>query len=538
VSPDRMRSCLRHYLRVLLRSFLLTVICIPPIFGQTGGVAGAATSQTNAAPSLVSGQVVNANTGLPIERALVRFNERAVLTGHDGRFQFDQNTEASGSFQVIKPGFYSTIDPGDTANTHVQGSQLVNPLRLLLYPEALLTGRIAAPDGTPLSHISVIALRSIFDESGQHMVNAAQTQSDSHGDFRLPVPAGDYRVETRYVALDQTIDMAVLPVSFPKETSSSTLEVRSGQEQQIDLHPASGPTHTVTATTESSQRGFGFPFVTAHARDGSALQLSLKPTGIGGEAKIELPQGTYTLLASRNGPEGPEEAETTVTVPDHDISGVVLHFSPTPAIPVELLIDDHSTAEKGQPGLAQFNLTLQNNQRNEEQASSIRLTRSHDSSFVFLAPFGSYHLQAGGSSVWYIESVTYGASDLLQQDLTVAPGAGGTAIRVTVSNQTGSLQGTVSVNGNPGACWIYLVSATPRAQAFISLRSNGDGVYSNTHLPPGSYQAIAFENRRSANYRAPASLAPFSSYLHALTIDAGEKTTLNLDAVPRTESTP
>lgn len=537
MSLARMSPRLRHCVRIFLRSSLLIAICITPLTGQIGGLPG--TAPTNAAPpGSVSGQVINASTGMPVARALVRFNDRVVLTTHDGRFEFDQNTETSGTLLVIKPGFYSTLDPADTASIHLQSSQLVSPLQLFLYPEALLTGSVIAADGTPLSHIAVTARRSVFDESGHHLVNAAQAQTDSHGNFRLPVPAGDYRIETRYVALDQTTGMAVLPASFPREASSSTLQIRSGQEQQIDLRPMVSPTHTVIATTESLQRGFGFPVVTARSGDGNTLQLNLRPAGISGETSVELPQGTYTLIAKKNSPEGPEEAETTVTVPDHDISGVVLHFSPTPSIPVELLVDDHSTPENGQPNPAQFNLTLQNNQLDTEQGSSIRLTRSRDGSFVFLAPSGSYHLQAHGGTAWYIESATYGASDLLQQDLIVAPGAAGAPIRVTVSNQSGSLQGTVKVSGNPGASWIYLIPSMASAEVVFSLRSNAEGTFSAANLPPGSYQAIAFENRHSANYRDPASLAPFSSYVHSLTIQAGDKTTLDLDAVPRAESMP
>ena len=58
--------------------------------------------------------------------------------------------------------------------------------------------------------------------------------------------------------------------------------------------------------------------------------------------------------------------------------------------------------------------------------------------------------------------------------------------------------------------------------AVITLRSNGStGSYSSTRLPPGSYQAVAFEGRHSANYRDPASLAPFSSHVHSVTVSAG-----------------
>jgi hypothetical protein len=140
--------------------------------------------------------------------------------------------------------------------------------------------------------------------------------------------------------------------------------------------------------------------------------------------------------------------------------------------------------------------------------------------------------------MWYIKSVSYGDSDLLQQDLVVVPGAAGTPIRVTVSDKTGGLLGTVSLKGTPGACWVYLIPTGPSAQSVIMLRSDSSGSYTAAHLPPGSYQAVAFEQRHSVNFRDAASLAPFSGHVQSITVNAGDKPTLNLDAVPVTEVAP
>jgi phage-related tail fiber protein len=142
------------------------------------------------------------------------------------------------------------------------------------------------------------------------------------------------------------------------------------------------------------------------------------------------------------------------------------------------------------------------------------------------------------SGAWYIKSASYGDSDLLEQELVVAPGASGTPIRVVVSNQTGALQGTVHLNGDPVASWVYLIPSGPSAQVEYSIRSSSAGSYSFAHLPPGSYQAISFQRRHSADYRNPESLTPFGDHVHSVTINAGDKPTLNLDAVPATEVIP
>jgi hypothetical protein len=278
--------------------------------------------------------------------------------------------------------------------------------------------------------------------------------------------------------------------------------------------------------------------MSALSSNGSTLRIN--PTSNGeGEATVELPQGTYKLIARRNNGDSPEEAETTITVPDHDISGVVLHFSPVPSIPVELLIDEASTSNNGSPSLTQFNLTLVNDQPNlEENGAAIRLSALPNHAFSFVASSGSYHLQARSSGGWYVKSVSNGASDVLQQGLIVVPGSSGAPLQVMASNQTGSLQGTVKLNGTPASCWVYLIPTAPSAMAAFPVHSNADGAYTSSNLPPGSYQAIAFENRHSANYRDASVLEPFATQARSITVNAGDKATLDLDAVPSAELLP
>jgi hypothetical protein len=318
------------------------------------------------------------------------------------------------------------------------------------------------------------------------------------------------------------------------------INAHAGEELHFELRPGVSPTHTVTMTTEAGGTR-DFMRISARSSNGSTLQVNPQMNGPGGETKIQLPQGTYTLTARRINPENPEQAETTMTVPDHDISGVVLQFAPIPSIPIELIVDSSVTSDNTNqpPTLPQLGLVLENDQPDAERGdSSVRPTTRRDQSFVFTAPPGSYRLQSRNVSAWYIKSARYGDADLLQQELVVAPGAAGTPIRLVVSNDTGSLQGAVNLNGSPAGCWVYLIPGGVSARAVISLRSNGSGRFMQEHLPPGSYQAIAFEYRHSANYRDPASLAAFSGHVRSVTVNAGDKPTLNLDAVPVAEVIP
>jgi hypothetical protein len=145
---------------------------------------------------------------------------------------------------------------------------------------------------------------------------------------------------------------------------------------------------------------------------------------------------------------------------------------------------------------------------------------------------------ARNSGQWFVKSASYGTADLLQQDLAIAPGSGSSPIVVTVSNQTGSLTGVATLNGNAASVWVYLIPTGPSATPVYTTRSGADGSINLSYLPPGTYQAIAFESRHSANYRDPKAFAAYSTYLHSVSVNPGEKTTLSVDAIPTTELVP
>lgn len=541
------RRCSRFRYCGLISGFvLLAALCNVPLCAQVyGGVSNVGTNAVDAATSgSMAGQVVNARTGLPVPRALVRVNDRAVLTDHDGKFEFDRLTELQGNIRVTKPGFSSSTDPSDDGGQSLRSAQVGERLQLRLYPEALFTGTLTGPDGYPLPQILVSAMRSVYEGDDHRWTPAGQMMTDSHGGFRIPVPAGEYRLETQYSPRNMFMTEAVLPLSVTGGSSADTsdvLRIHSGEEQHFDLHPAVGLAHLVTATIElGGERGLPiFPQVVARSSNGTILRIHTISSLVPGEYRFELPNGTYALTANLNSPDGFEQAETRVTVAGHDVAGVVFRFSPVPVLPVELSVDQATTSDNAKPNLLQLGLTLQDNRPDLSRGdSAVRVSSQRDHSFGFSVAPGSYRLQARNSGDWYVKSANYGAADLLQEDLVVAPGSGGTPIRVVVSNQTGSLQGNVALNGKPAACWVYLISTTPSAAAVVRFRSGEDGTYNYTRLAPGSYEAVAFESRHSADYHDAASLAPYTTHVRSVTIQGGDKASLDLDAVSAAELVP
>lgn len=516
------------------------------ISGSTPPTAAASSSSTT--PITVVGQVVNAITGEPIPRVLIRINDRAALTTHEGKFEFDQFTGASSNLQVTKPGYYFSTDPSEPSALNLTADQLVDPIEIRLYPEALFTGTVTAPDGEPIPHLPVYARRSLFDGFSRRWIPSAQSQTDSHGNFRLPVPPGDYRLETRYTPRNGQSSEAVLPISLPENTSTNTsniINISSGEQQHFDLHPQTSRTYDIVTSIDGMPER-AYPAITARSSNGSTIPVALNHNGPSDEFRMQLPSGSYSITATVNGPDSSAFAQALVTVPDHDISGLILHLTPNPGIPVELQLDQSSSVTTSTtsdnvtpPNLQQLGLALIGMESDPDRGNAIvGLTPTRNQTFNFVASPGTYRLQARSRGQWYVKAANYGTSDLLQQDLVVGAGSSGTPIRITVSNETSALQGTLRLNGKPASCWLYLIPTSPSADPLIFLRSSASGSYNSAYLPPGGYQAVAFEHRYSADLRDPETLARFSTYVHSITANAGDKPTLDLDAVPAAEMLP
>jgi hypothetical protein len=534
--------------RIALALAWISICYAPSVVAQTSSLGtstlptSTSATATTSVPVTVSGQVVSATSGLPVFRALVHLNERAVLTDHEGRFEFPEFTPAqSNHLQVSKPGFYPSIDATDSGTVSVTSSQITQPVQLRLYPEALLTGTVTRPDGTPLPHIAVSARRSVYSDQGHRWMPVGRTQTDSHGNFRLAVPPGDYRLQTDYSPHSGATSEAVLPLSLPSDSGGNALDLihaESGSTQHFDVRPAMSRTYGVTIEIDAPQDR-GFPMMTARSSNGLTIPLggSGRPSGPG-EMRVDLPAGTYTLIATQNGPDSIQSGQAAVTVTDRDVTGVTIRLSTVSPIPVELAVDTDATADKTPPTLQQFGLTLEALQTSgESDTPAVGLMTVRDQ-VSFRASPGTYRLNARSNGTWYVKSASYGTTDLLDKDLTIESGASGNAIRLTVSDQTGGLAGTTTLNGSPAACWLYLVPTGPSATSFFSAHSNSDGTYNFAYLPPGSYRAIAFEARHSANYRDPEALNKYATYVSSVTVTAGNKASLDISAISQKEMTP
>ena len=504
--------------------------------GQVTSTQQGAQTSTAGASQEVTGRVLNGKTREPVARALVRLGSRAVLTNHDGVFDFPQVTYSSAALNVSKRGFYPSPDGNDGGTTTMVQIPVTGDVELLLYPEAVVSGTMTNPYGEGVANLQVQMLKNNFDTLGHHWTPSGQTMTLNDGSFRVTLQPGDYRLRTRSFGGQRVGQEFILPVQYPADTSSggSGLHLDPGQEVHLELRAETRKAYEVTVSTEMPG-GRGLPMLTAHTAAG--LSFPVMPMGGRGELRFALPSGSYVLSGTVQTQEGAELAQTRLTVADHDVSGVALDFSPLPSFPIELQVEqvatsDNTGATVTPPTAQQLGLIFVPQQ---DQGDGVRMYGAgsrRGQGPAFELPEGVYRLHSQMQGPWVVTAAICGGTDLMAQDLTVTAGAASAPIRITISNQVGTLSGTVTMDGTAGPAWIYLIATTPTLSPLTEFRAGAAGTFTHRNVPPGSYRVVALERRVAADMTDPAVLATYLDRVQTVMVGAGDQAQVTLAAVP------
>ncbi len=531
-------AALRSVARIGIISATIGVALSSPSQTASAQIGSASTQTADPVEvNSVRGTVLNAVTNQPVARALVQAGTQAALTGHDGKFEFSNLTASSTSIRVTKQGFYQSSGEA-TSETTISAASAADPVEIVLYPEALLTGTVTGVAGEPLPQILVLALRRQEDENGARWVIGGQSNTDADGQFRLPIAAGQYVLETQYAPERPGVHGAILPLMVPLDDGSAAqaaMHVASGSEQHFDLRPEVRPRQNVHIKFDNAENRF-VPQIEVHMGNGLSFYTPLRPSDTQGEVVASLPSGTYVLSATVAGGDQTSFGEARVAVADHEVTGVVLRLSKAVTYSAELVTEAASTSDNQPPTIQQLGAYfIRTNAGASLTNQNTYLSQARDSTSGFTLLPGSYRLRAQNSAQWYIRSATLGGTDLLAQDLAVDEGGSALPLRLVVSDQTGSVKATVRLGGHPAAAWVYLLATAPSATPVIRARSGADGSLSHSNVPPGDYRVIALEERNSINLSDPAVMRQYASYVKSISVAAGETADVDLDALPASE---
>src|SRR3954466_2675704 len=224
--------------------------------------AAAATAQVGSVPdpratatappgtSTLRGQVVAADTGLPLRKAQVRIfaaeirENRMATTDGDGRYEFKEVRAGRYTISANKGSYvglsYGQQRPLDAPKPlQVLDNQTVERVDLSLPRGTVITGRIVDEFGEPMSDVQISPQRYEFVRGQRRMTPAGrQATTDDMGEFRLfGVPPGQYYLSATWRSNNNPMNAedrtAYAPIYFPgtdNVAQAQRLTLTAGQQ--------------------------------------------------------------------------------------------------------------------------------------------------------------------------------------------------------------------------------------------------------------------------------------------------------------------
>jgi hypothetical protein len=533
-----------------------------------------ALAPTNPQTESVQGTVVNSVTHEAIGRALVFSpdNRYATMTDGEGHFELtfppasgSEDNTGSNRPESSRPDLLMARKPGFLSNHYTRISNLSRDkeLTISLTPEALITGRVTLPSSDESDRIRVELYHQQVRGGRAYWVSGGMAMTRSNGEFRFAdLSSGTYKIVTREL-LDRdplTFDphgqlYGYPPVYFPNAqdfASAQAIQLSAGQTFQGDISLVRQAYYPVKVAVANVPAGVGVSLNVYAAGRGPGYELGYN----GREHAIEgmLPNGNYTLEASTYGTNAatgllnitvkgaPVEGSQLVVVPNGSVTVVVNEeFTSSSNGSSESPLGGRASKLEGPDSYLRVNLEPADDFGPEQHAFLGRLTQSEDKSFVLdnVRP-GRYwmriHSHRGFPAV-----VTCGGVDLKQQPLMLAGGSN-TQVEVTMRDDGAEVEGTVEgVARTPGdddgsAAHIYLVPLPDGGGDFREAWVSPEGRFNLEQVPPGLYQALAFDQPQpELEYHNAEAMREYESRGQVVRLSAGQKEQLRVQVISPSE---
>jgi hypothetical protein len=506
----------------------------------------------------IAGVVVSEASGAPLARTRVTIvdtkNSRNMLwmiTGDDGRFEFNNLGAGKYSLQGARRGFIPTAynEHEQFSTAIVTGATLeTENLILRLVPTATISGKVVDEVGEPIHNAQVRLYRENRNLGVSRVTQFSNSSSDDRGFYDFwPVIPGTYYVSARarpwYAvhppasrpegagngvqatggggfivnAVDASLDVAY-PSTFYADTTeadaATPVAIKGGDHAQIDIHLSPVPSlHLLFHVAENGQNGF--PMATLQKRVFDSVENAgtdgMQPVSADTYELTGVPAGTYTVrLRSRTPGEGDQSVEMNLTKDGQELDNARGEPLGSLTLSVKIL------GEEKLP--QQLMVTLRDAHL---RTVGIRpVDRNGEVHFDGL-PAGKYAIVAFGQGKPYFVSQTgVSGSETSGNSFDITPGSSLTMSAMLIGGAT-RVEGFVKRSGKAAAgVMVVLVPANPESyiELFRRDQSDFDGSFVLPGVVPGSYTVIAIEDGWSVDWSRPAVLARYTPRGQKLTI--------------------
>ncbi len=534
----------------VLRTCGLLLLCSVGLMSQISAAQVSSPSASGETFTL-SGTVVNSVTGEPIAHAMVRTNgpiQRSAFSDSEGHFQIDGLPAGQVTLTAQKPGFSTPRNgPGSTGGwidtgRWIQVGANSGAAVVKLVPQSAIYGRVTDASGLAIERVPIrLTARSVRD-GRKFWEQRGMTETDEDGHFRFPnLAAGTYYVAAGPMVTEQLLAASEKPktgfahVYYPGAAdmaSALPIQLNGGQQTEADFSLNAVPVYQVSGSISGhlSDRGVGFQLLTSF---GDELSLPTTFNMETGTFKIEgLPAGSYIVRAISQAEGQPLRAERLVNVAAN-IEDLRLALAPSVSIPIVVRLESRGSS------------TASSSARNQDRPPiSVRLLPADANSSELFSTVqrgnsglslqnvdaGTYTAELMPQLPWYVQSATYGQSNLLYDDISVVSGQS-YPIEIVLRDDSASLSGMVkSSDANPPAATVVVV-AQPAGKMMPRVVRGVRNDFSVSGLAPGEYLVFAFDSIDGMEYGNPDAFAAYASQAAHVTLTGNQRGQVSLDLI-------
>jgi hypothetical protein len=500
--------------------------------------------------SIVRGNVLAAETGTPLRRALVNVRSAdgrsggVATTDAQGRFEIKELLGGRYTITAQKAGYVTTSygqrraeQPG-TPLELLEG-QIADKVTLSLPRGGVITGRVVDEFGDPIAGAQVNALRFRFVNNGRRLMPTGNVQSDDLGNFRIfGLAPGNYYVSAGLRSQNMMgMNMSggsmssnvegYAPTYFPGTPNAAEAErivVRVGRDT-TDISFALTPTRLVTVSGRAVSSS-GEPYVQAFISAMPAERYGAMTMGLGMNNAMTRPDGTFQLsgvapgtynLSLRPNMGGgrfdgnAEFANLKIAVGQDDLINVLLVSSRGAVARGVVVSDDGSALPVRPPQVSIFAQPIDPDTMSMGMGPN-QPKVSDDLTFEIPGLSESRLIRAnlGGTMDWTLKAVYHRGQDVTDTPIDFVPGRDVEGIEIVFTRKRTELSGTVTNDrGEVDTDATVLVFSSDRERwtamtRFVrTARPAQDGRYNMRGMPPHDYLAVAVRNVEMGQWQDP-----------------------------------